>query len=174
MKAKRLLFLVMAICLANGVKAQFYDSADDIQYYVTFENGKVKDTGWAVVFNFDGRKACVDMTSIEKIKTNLRKSASFYEDWIENAEYRVEYISNNTYQTKGLFAGEYYKFTFSNDRQTLTLVDHCKVAVMNYTPYGPVLSGREEWKDKTYTLKKVDKSYFRVGRSRNPSGTMYE
>lgn len=174
MKAKKLFFLVMAICLASGVRAQFYDSADDIYYYVTFESGKVKDTGWAIVFNFDGRKACVDMTSIEKIKNNLKKSASFYEDWIENAEYGVEFISNNTYQKKGLFDGEYYNFIFSHDRQTLSLVDHCKVAIMNYTPYGPVLSGKEEWKDKISTLKKVDKSFFKVGRSRTPSGTMYE
>ena len=35
MKAKRLLFLVMAICLASGVKAQFYDGHSDIYFYIT-------------------------------------------------------------------------------------------------------------------------------------------
>ena len=100
MKAKRLLFLVMAICLASGVKAQFYDSADDIYFYVTYEGGQVKETGWAFVFNFDGLKACHDATSISRIKANLKKSASYYEDWIETTEYRLKYSSNNTYENR--------------------------------------------------------------------------
>ena len=41
MKAKRLLFLVMAICLASGVKAQFYDSADDIYYYLEYSKTEI-------------------------------------------------------------------------------------------------------------------------------------
>lgn len=59
MKAKRLLLLVMAICLASGVKAQFYDEPDDIYYYVSCDgNGQVDDDGYVLIFNFDGNKAC--------------------------------------------------------------------------------------------------------------------
>jgi hypothetical protein len=84
MKELRFLLLSMAICLASGVKAQFYDSADDIYYYVESyteveektqvywngmptarweKTGKVRKENAnegsesVMIFNFDGMKA---------------------------------------------------------------------------------------------------------------------
>ena len=59
MKGFRFLLLAMAICLASGVKAQFYDGPDDIYYYVACDDYmKPKENGYAIVLNFDGNKAC--------------------------------------------------------------------------------------------------------------------
>ena len=80
MKAIRLLFLIMAICLTSGVRAQFYDGPDDIYYYVAeyHEHDEYKSTSFSagyytgrtlrdryedenkakvLIFNFDGTKA---------------------------------------------------------------------------------------------------------------------
>ena len=40
--------------------------------------------------------------------------------------------------------------------------------------YGEVFSAKGEYRDDKRTYKKVEKSYFKVGRSRTPSGTMYD
>ena len=51
----------MAICFASGVKAQFYDSADDIYYYISYDettNPGYLPNRWVYIFNFDGKKAC--------------------------------------------------------------------------------------------------------------------
>lgn len=181
MKAKRLLFLVMAIYLASGVKAQFYDGPEDIYYYVceyneyeeyqltsmtsgyytgrTIRNKHEGNNAKALIFNFDGTKAALlcyfNATSVSEVKQALAKTPSYYEDKVETTEYKLKYEPSSSGVTYKL--PNYYEFTFSSDRNTL----------------------KEVWKDsdghlKTWSYKRVDKSFFRVGRSRKPSGTLYE
>ena len=182
MKTKRLLFLVMAICLASGVKAQFYDSADDIFYYLEdyYEeedwywtyypggfpkspqytgkiNKKKTENPSVLVFNFDGLKAAEltgnsEGSSVSTVKSNISKNTSWYEDKVETTDYKMKYNSSSS--------GVAYKdgsitYVFSRDRSTVKRIpsgEHPTIRV----------------------YKRVEKSYFKVGRSRTPSGTMYE
>ncbi len=188
MKAKRLLFLVMAICLASGVKAQFYDGPDDIYYYVkqchereetysqlnfpygyvTKKNGRIKkeipQEGQenVYVFNFDGLKAAqLGGMSVYSVKSKLVESPSWFEDRVETTNYDWKYVSSSS-------SGIIYKktgdnsntFTFSSDRNTLIKEWYIS------TEDGPA----RFWD----TYKRVDKSFFKVGRSRTPSGTLHE
>ncbi len=183
MKAKRLLFLVMAICLASGVKAQFYDGPDDIYYYVEvyhekdeyvstsltsgyYTGRKIKEIpeerkAKVYIFNFDGLKAARLSSNftydyVEDIKSNLKSSPSYYEDKIETTEYDVKFVSSSSSGTK--YEKGWNTYTFSNDRNTLRVVQ---------TP-------TEGSHPCSWDFKRVDKSYFKVGRSRTPSGKMYE
>ena len=189
MKAKRLFFFVMAICLANGVKAQFYDSADDILYYVeeykesdeykstSLTSGyytgrrlreipKEKSKAHVMVLNFDGFKAALlnyyNSDVVEKIKYTLSNNPSYYDEKVEIAEYNLQYESKTTSDVIYKRKGESFKF--SADRSFLKWV---------YTWEGKDCS---DGKPHTFvtTYKRVDKSYFKVGRSRTPSGTMYD
>lgn len=155
MKAKRLLFLVMAICLASGVKAQFYDNADEIYFYVE-DNNETNDK-FILVFNFDGLKACVWSTLMSYMKDYLKGNPNKYEDLVEETEYELRYTSNNTYKVNN-GNGNYESFLFSGDRNSLLYYHHYSDSKHDYK--------------KKYT--RVDKSFFKVGRSRTPSGTMYE
>lgn len=59
MKLKKLLvFLSMVFCLASEAKAQFYDSADDIYYYVNIKSDGTFGP-FSFIFNFDGKNGCV-------------------------------------------------------------------------------------------------------------------
>ena len=185
MKSKRLLFLIMAICLASGVKAQFYDSADDIYYYVCeydekdeyIWSGSIFDKGYytgkkiqlkhegndakVLIFNFDGTKAALlcsnNATVVREVKSNIGKTPSYYEDKVETTDYTLRYEPSST-------SGVTYKkndsesFIFSSDRNTLR-------ELWTFTDGSHPCS---------WVYKRVDKSYFKVGRSRNPRGTMYE
>ena len=145
MKAKRLLFLVMAICLASGVKAQFYDNADEIFY--------------------------------SEICDKMRSNINYYEDQVESANYNVYYDSSKqaycieykyTLGTN-LFTGAphigyyNYEFTFSSNRE------YCYLNCKTRDNIGGAFNGSSR-----RTFKKVSKSFFKSGRSRTPSGTMYE
>ena len=179
MKAKRLLFLVIAICLASGVRAQFYDGPDDIYFYVTYKNGEIDKTGWAFVFNFDGKRACCWPGSIGYIQEKLKNNPNYFEEGIETKEYKLKYISNNTYE--GNLYGAIYdpskynydRFIFSYDRQKLTYITHRKRPVMNN--FG-MPTGFDKWVDEEYELKRVSRDVLKpnIGRSRKPSGTIYE
>lgn len=170
MKAKRLLFLVMAICLASGVKAQFYDSADDIYYYVedvtkktivTRDNGTTytlaapNDPG-AWIFNFDGRNACgFGYGGVSMVKGYLKENPNYFEEKIETEEYDV--VFSEATATEIIYKSGISTFKFSKDRKTLVIKSH--------------YSWGEIW---TSYYNKVDKSYFKVGRSRTPSNTLHE
>ena len=188
MKELRFLLLVTAICLASGVKAQFYDGPDDIYYYVISDDyGNPLNRGLAIVFNFDGKKACdlsgylylkkeydediecyiLARNSIDDVKKNIQTNVSYYEDKVENTEYKVTYVSGNkyqgttnTYRNGNFWMKETHTFDFSYDRKTMT--DIIERACSTGNP-------REIKK-----FVKVEKSFFRVGRSRTPSGTMHE
>lgn len=185
MKAKRLLFLVMAICLASGVNAQFYDGPDDIYYYVevyTESDEMVQSLGplgmpslkWektgkkekkypkegsehVMIFNFDGTKAAelsgyLMGTEIYNVRKKLQDNSSYYEDKVETTVYNFKYSTSSSGTT---YKDGSYLLIFSSDRNTL-IEDH-----------------EPAWAWRRY-YKRVDKSYFRVGRSRTPSGKMYE
>ena len=193
MKGLRFLLLSMAICLASGVKAQFYDSADDIYYYVQCDKyGQITENGKVLVFNFDGRTAC-ELTGlmeyegigirtfsyVEDVKKRLRKSLTYFEDKTENTDYNLCYASSGTGTTyTGSFSFEYsapmgtvyatYEevFNFSSKRENLEHKETRKaLQSANFS---------ESKATETNLYKKVDKSFFKVGRSRTPSGTMHE
>lgn len=180
MKAKRLLFLVMAICLASGVRAQFYDSADEIYYYVECDkNDQIKENGQVYIFNFDGRKACCWSSSVSSIKSSLQNNPSCYEEKVETTEYDLKYTSGNTYR-KDNGGGEYRDYNFSYSRSSLTIHRHYQETVVpEQWAFGIGMvklygMAHKEWMDKTTTYKKVEKSFFKIGRSRTPTSTMYD
>lgn len=186
MKRLRFLLLSMVICLASGVKAQFYDSADDICYYKQIceydeETGKIKkfekddSNGDVQVWNFDGRKAArLEFCSLSLVKESIKRSSSYYEDLVETSEYDWTYTSVSPYirecKSKKTWLASYlpgygtmyehngFPVIFSSDRNKMYMV--C-----------------ESVRKGDYFIleyKKVDKSFFRVGRSRTPSSTMHE
>lgn len=164
MKAKRLLFLVMAIGLASGVKAQFYDGPDNIYYYVKYENGEYKYNDVAAVFNFDGKKAfnlSHGTRDVSEIKQNLLKNPNYYEDLLETSDYNLFFIESNS--SGIIYSKDEHstKWIFSKDRIFLTTRQ--ELGSVNGRPV--ILE---------FQYKKVDKSFFKVGRSKTPSGTMYE
>lgn len=183
MKRLRFFLFIMVICLASGVKAQFYDSADDIYYYVSCDkNGNVGENGIVLIFNFDGKKACelsgyLDLPDgvrtyphVSDVKRNLQRNKSYYDELIENTEYVIKHISGNTYQGSGYVEGEapiggtayrseIHTFIFSADRNMVT--DREERTMGNYMT-GWKTTGNDET-----LFKKVDKSFFNVGRSRN-------
>ena len=182
MKAKRLLFLVMAICLASGVNAQFYDGPDEIYYYVceyhehdeyistsftsgyysgrTLRDKPEENEAKVVIFNFDGTKAALlcyfNSTAVREVKSALAKTPSYYEDKVETTEYNLRYEPSSSGVTYKL--NDHEKFTFSSDRNTLK-------EVWTYS---------DGTHPRTWVYKRVNKSYFKIGRSRTPSGKMYE
>lgn len=200
----RLLCLVMAICFASGAKAQFYDRADEIYYYVASydylaeirqvtnsygmrtlqweKTGRIvkhnieEGNKTVMVFNFDGKNAA-DLTvlwngeSVYDVKQNLQKNPSYYEEKVETTEYKWIYSSSSyrgfvqstEFKWKSDYAfpmgtiyvkGKEIRY-FSPDRETM------------------IVDRGSDYRSITF-FKRVDKSFFKVGRSRTPSGTLHE
>lgn len=188
MKTNRWILFAMMVCLVSiiEVKAQYYDGPDDIWYYVQCdENGKIYGKNVNIVktnhsqcrvFNFDGRKACVWSYSIENVQRDLQSNPSHFEEMIETTEYDLKYTSNDTYRQE-YDGGRYTEFHFSNSRSSLTVKYHYTayrtgVTYMNGMAFttGPF---PEEEDEITY-YKKVEKSFFKIGRSRTSSSTLYD
>lgn len=183
MKELRFLLFGMAICLVSGVKAQFYDGPDDIYYYVRCDKyGQIEENGEAVILNFDGKTACVLAINedewqlyppnVNTIKEKLSKNINYLQNRIETGIYDTQYVSGNTYKRTGkynydeeLLGYRYGSFewtlNFSSDRKTLNM----KIWSNNQ---GGVSFNQER------TYKQVDRSFFKVGRSRTPSSTLHE
>lgn len=165
MKAKRLLFLVMAICLASGVKAQFYDGPEDIYFYVLEEyvNDYAHDPS-VLIYNFDGRKAVRWAGTRSAVTKLLAENPNYYEDKEETSEYDLKYVSFHASGTnyEYYFNGSRFVNNFSSDRK------HLKC----YSWYGYPVKNKEEHMDYI----RVDRSYFKknIGRSKTPRGTLYE
>lgn len=184
MKELRFLLLGFAICLASGVKAQFYDGPDDIYYYVECnEQGEPYSEGYSIVLNFDGLTAanlCSKRYSgeeAEKVydtRQNIQNNTSFYEDRVETTQYSIKYESSSpmvTYKVREYYHDatmytpvriEIRKFQFSTGRDKLYYISEWRNSERKIVDTGK------------RTFKRVDKSFFKVGRSRTPSGTMHE
>lgn len=169
MKANRILLLIMAICLANGVKAQFYDGPSDIYFYVTAkdnfnQSGPNEITDYyqdpvVVVFNFDGLKAVRWESHVSTVKKLLQKNPNYFEDQEENVEYKLQYVASSG-------SGTNYKYYSFGSWTTLHFSVDRKVLYSNWP-----------WKQgNSIRYVRVDKSYFKpnLGRSRTPKSTLYE
>lgn len=190
MKELRFLMLGLVICLATGVKAQFYDGADDIYYYVlvneekdnvilnyglslgprAIKNGKInkkidQSDAYVYIFNFDGNKAA-ELTgyytgeSVKSVKASLSSSPSYYEDKVETTDYDWHFVSSTSEGIKYKKPSREDTFIFSTDRNSLYVKRSYSVDVLSCEAMD--------------TYKRVDKSFFKVGRSRTTSGTMHE
>lgn len=184
MKGLRFLLLALVICLASGVEAQFNDSADDIYYYVTYENGQY--TNGALVFNFDGKSGCILnqykndegnylLYTVDKIKGIIKDKPTYFEDQIEVGDYRLSYSTNNTYCCSNVYRDTYYDSTLQSQRTAI----YNEINTYQFSSDRSILYYTCEEKDHKVgvtkrTYKRVDKSYFKLGRSRAPSGTMHE
>lgn len=183
MKGFRFLLFGLVICLASGVKAQFYDSADDIYFYVTldvdseFMKWSYEDnprTGFkkennsqyrsCYIFNFDGMKACVWSPWVFNVKAYLKESPNYYEEKTEDTEYDLKYTSNNTYEQSTNSVINTYKFSSNRDELIYT----------EKTWSMPLGEFSHRWITSVYRCKRVDKSFFKVGRSRTPNSTLHE
>ena len=79
MKAKRLLFLVMAICLASGVKAQIYNS--EVLFYVE-EDSKLSDPQTRLsIYRFkNGKRQYYNGEDhLKDVCDNLKSNINYYE-----------------------------------------------------------------------------------------------
>lgn len=188
---KKFLLVVMAMCLTGVMKAQFYDDADDIYYYVEYKNGDFRKS--CRVLNFDGTKACIlneyrdsgihgistndYYYNVDEIKSQIQQKSDYYEELVELKEYRLTYSStasaytySNTLRVPStdvwgnasdLIDNYVHKITFSGDR---SLMYDTRTIKSNHAANGTDV----------ITYKRVDKSYFKVGRQRTPSNKMYE
>ena len=109
------------------------------------------------IYNFDGMTAAElaggwNGEDIYIVKRRLQESPSYYEDKVETTEYRWKYVPSSS---GVVYQNGSYKRIFSHDRSKL-IQDN-----------GP------DCRFKKY-YKRVDKSYFKVGRSRTPSSTLHE
>lgn len=184
MKGLRFLLLGIAICFVCGVKAQFYDSANEICYYVTYENDQY--TNGALVFNFDGKNGCILnqyqndegnylLYTVDKIKSLIKEKPTFFEDQIEVGDYRLSYTTNNTYSCSSVYKDTYY----DSQLQSLRTVIYNEINTYQFSSDRSILYYKCEERDHKVgitkrTYKRVDKSYFKLGRSRTPSGIMHE
>lgn len=173
MKLKKVLFLAMAICLASGVKAQFYDGANDIYYYVGYENGSY--TNSVLIFNFDGRKACLlASTGASNVQENLKQNSDFYAERVETTPYDLKYESSSSgthyvgtkmFCTTGMGGETWWHditdiYDFSYDRKTLTQTCTRK---SNSYDIGYIQNVNPSESTGVTLYKKVDKSYFLNG-----------
>ena len=85
MKVKRLLFLVMAICLASGVKAQFYSSESVYcyQYVKTINDGissKLNRTMFYFVNFQNEMMGYTTASSLKYVRQKLLDNPDYYSD----------------------------------------------------------------------------------------------
>ena len=175
----------MAVCLASSMKAQFYDSADDIYYYVLEETSDHKKDN-CFIFNFDGKRACVlsqhtstgtfntlwglqygqatDYHESKDVKRIIKNNPNFFVEKIETLDYDMYYDGSlsslyEVYIFKRNWNGNIIadKFEFSKDRSFVYVT----------------LDYKKSYASRQKCIR-VDKSYFRSGRSRNPSSSLYE
>lgn len=101
MKAKNLFFLAIAICIASGVKAQFYD--DEVYYFLQAGKSLSDRSATIAIVYFKGKNiACENLAgnNLEKIQKNLKKSSTYYEDHLKEKGRRYTYNSENSTSQK--------------------------------------------------------------------------
>ena len=129
MKAKRLFFLVMAICLASGVRAQFYD--DDVYFYARAGESISDKKTVLIIVHFNGHHMFKFGNSVERIQNNLRKSPTYYDEYMKSQshdryKYSSEYSNSqkvtyvwpqrrvSTFMANYVYGNEYW--TFDKDK----------------------------------------------------------
>ena len=85
MKELRLLLLGLAICLASGVKAQFYSSESVYcyQYVKTVNDGissKLNRTMFYFVNFQNDMMGCTTESSLQRVRQNLLENPDYYKD----------------------------------------------------------------------------------------------
>lgn len=123
MKAKRLLFLVMAICLASGVKAQIYNS--EVLFYVE-EGSKLTNssTSTRIIRIKDGMLYTV--SRIDNLKTvcnKLKNDINYYEnhpkEWVSRN--KPGSLSNTKWMVTSICFDALYDF----DTGAMLFPQHC-------------------------------------------------
>lgn len=176
MKGLRFLLLGLVICLASGVKAQFYDSANDIYFYLEeSRDGKTSTNPYVRIFNFDGRKACeLANHSPKDVQSNLKANLDYYGELVETTRYELEYESasygtryknTSTTSTTGMGGETWWwnttrYYDFSSNRSTLTLKSKTRTETYDF---GPMQGINPRESESTTVYRKVDKSYFLNG-----------
>lgn len=174
----KLFLLIMAIVTMTPlhVNAQFYDSENDICFYVNSQ-----DPRYCIVINFDGNKATyfnhTYFFSVQTVQNKLNEDPDHFEKRVYTANYNMNYtgeFSGVAYHFQEHRNGIYglntdsYVMEFSNDRNTL-----------NYKCYPQCANPSSSIKpSKIESYKRVPKEYFitqRRGRSsNNNTGIIYE
>lgn len=139
---KRILFLVMAMCLTGVVKAQIYGSG--VYYYVPAGENITQSTGVKIAY-FDGRLAWFSDDKCSVILNQLNSNSSYYlneakkdlrnpdEDFRVYRRYRYDssiststktvYKYEDTYWTGVAYGGRntrgYWYYAVSDDKETL-------------------------------------------------------
>lgn len=165
----RLLGLFVALMnplFENSAFAQFYDTSNEIHYYVN-----VEDPRYCIVLNFDGMYATFFNHSYQYstsfVSDKLNSNPNYFVNITSTSNYRLKFISGfsgTAYclrETRNSLYGSYtdsYVFEFSQDREIL----YYKCYPQTYNPS----SLRNPTKQETY--KRVPKDYFiteKVGRT---------
>lgn len=160
---------------ANLASAQFYDSADDIYFYINIE-----DPRYCIVLNFDGKYATFFNHTYQyytsTVSKNLNINSNYFANLTSTAKYRLNYISGFSgvayllRETRNGFYGTYtdsYLFLFSADREKL----YYQCYPHKYTPSSSNSPSKQE------VYKRVPKEYFiseKVGRSDSNKSIIYD
>ena len=167
----------MTICLSNGVKAQFYDSADKICFYILeTHNGKSESNNPTVrIFNFDGRKACeLAVHRAKDVQKHLRQNPDYYGELVETTKYSLIYNPDSyTTQYTKKFTTSFTNYTnmtwwhnitevydCTSDRKILTLYRTDKYNTYDMGYVKDLNPGVSEDK---YIHKEVSKNYLLTG-----------
>ena len=203
---KQLLFTMVIFISVTMSYAQIEDRADEIHYFVKCEESdlmfdtepEVHDNTEVLIFNFDGKKACllnyvpgIGVDVLKKVKQNMRTNPDYYEDLVETNDYDVKYvtaelftyvyqldrqeISHETITGNGLeiihyYSDKYYIRYFDSAPSSLKRVSDW----VFYCPAYPLFPGAGKHIITENHFMKVPKSFFRSGRSKTPSKKMIE
>lgn len=180
-RKKKFLLLACFVCTHALSFAQFYDSADDIYFYVD----DTSNPNRCFVFNFDGTRACAlnqysetttfysfygqnvgsytNYQTVNAVRYKIKQNPNYYEDRVENLDYKMYYNSSAS-------SASYTVYNFKRNCNQTTITDTFKFSSDRSYLYSNYGGGREG----TRKYIRVDKSFFRTGRSRNVGGGMYE
>ncbi|MBR1466736.1 MAG: hypothetical protein IJ607_10315 [Bacteroidaceae bacterium] len=181
MERKKIMLLVCFITCTYAMSfAQFYDSADELYFYVDDTSNPDR----CFIFNFDGTRACAlnqhsgtstfigmygqnigsytDYDHFNTVRAKIKQNPNYYEDRVENLDYKMYYDSSAS--------SSYTVYKFKRNWNQTTTTDVFEISPDRdylYCNYGGGRNGSRKYI-------RVDKSFFRSGRSRNVEGGMYE
>jgi len=121
MNAKRLFFLVMAICLANGVKAQLY--GNDVYYYIPAGQSLTDKTEICIVY-FSGKRIACSTVSCSKILQEIEKNPRYWKEELlrvlDNPNNGCEFDSSLTTSKRIVYKNDAYSYNpFNNTKSNI-------------------------------------------------------